>query len=794
MRGRVKGWNVISVVESIKRQSRGANKFFSRRVVFDEDFLYYIQMAKNNSDFLIKILKGILIAIAVVTPFVVAESLFFPFITGKNFFFRILVEIALAIWLYLILARPEYRPKKSPILFVFAGLIGVMFLANIFGFDFSRSFWSNFERMEGFVGLLHLFMYFIILSSVFKTWSDWRMFLRTSVIASFLMFIFGTIQLACAGVNSGLTSEVSEETTKLCKNFVINQGGVRVDGTLGNAIYLAVYMLFNFFFALLLYFKEKSLGWKISYVISALGSLILIYYTATRGVMLGLFGGFLLLALILAINKNAGKNVRLWARSALITLVVLAVIFVFVRQSSFVRQSQSLTRLADISLESSDAQARLMVWGSAWQGFKERPIFGWGQENFGLVFNKYYNPKMYDREQWFDRAHNAVLDWLLAGGIFSFLLYLSLFYFALRLIWKKREEHDNHPFSVGDKALLTSVLSAYFFQSLFVFDNITSSILLFSVLAMISTLSSSENDDYVFPINRPIVNNENRWLIVGAIAVLAVSLIYFVNYKGYVTAKSLIYAIGPHKKGVEGNLEEFQKAIAYKSFGLQEAREYLLQVSINVTNNQNVSNEIKSRFADLAVSEMKKEADEKSHDPRPGFLLGSLLSIFGQHDLAILELEKTLELAPKKSGILIELATANLRKGDLEEAFRWAEKIYEDAPEVSSLKKIYIVLAIHAGKFNTVGEVFNSLTDEEKADEKILSALAENRKFQEIVSILEIIFNKDKNNKNNGLRLAVAYVELGQKTRAIQIINELIESDPDFKETGESYISEIRNW
>jgi O-antigen ligase len=61
-----------------------------------------------------------------------------------------------------------------------------------------------------------------------------------------------------------------------------------------------------------------------------------------------------------------------------------------------------------------------------YQGFKEKPVFGWGQENFNYVFNKYYNPAMFDQEQWFDRAHNEFLDWLIAGGLPAFFLYISL--------------------------------------------------------------------------------------------------------------------------------------------------------------------------------------------------------------------------------------------------------------------------------------------------------------------------------------------------------------------------------
>ena len=70
------------------------------------------------------------------------------------------------------------------------------------------------------------------------------------------------------------------------------------------------------------------------------------------------------------------------------------------------------------------------------KGFKEKPILGWGQEGFNYVFNKYYDPALYPYEPWYDRAHNAFLDWLMAGGLPAFLLYLALFVTAIVALWR----------------------------------------------------------------------------------------------------------------------------------------------------------------------------------------------------------------------------------------------------------------------------------------------------------------------------------------------------------------------
>src|SRR3989344_2405547 len=126
------------------------------------------------------------------------------------------------------------------------------------------------------------------------------------------------------------------------------------------------------------------------------------------------------------------------------------------KDQTWVREAPGVGRLVTISLQDSTTKARIMNWGTAWQGVKERPVLGWGQDNFAVVFNKYYNPQMYGQEQWFDRVHNVVFDWLVAGGVLGLLAYLSLFVFALWYIW--RRDAGERSFTVSEGSILTGLL------------------------------------------------------------------------------------------------------------------------------------------------------------------------------------------------------------------------------------------------------------------------------------------------------------------------------------------------
>ncbi|HYC34322.1 MAG TPA: hypothetical protein VEC13_01170, partial [Candidatus Paceibacterota bacterium] len=115
---------------------------------------------------LAKTIRAILYATPVVLLFV-SGNMFFPYIATKGLLFRLLVEIALALYLFLIFKDRSFLPKKSALLIALSAFTGIVLIADIFSAHFSFAFWSNFERMEGFILILHLFIYFVLLGSVF---------------------------------------------------------------------------------------------------------------------------------------------------------------------------------------------------------------------------------------------------------------------------------------------------------------------------------------------------------------------------------------------------------------------------------------------------------------------------------------------------------------------------------------------------------------------------------------------------------------------------------------------------
>ena len=210
-------------------------------------------------------------------PLIVVESFFFPFITGKAFYFRILVEIGFVAWIVLAFYDARYRPKINALTIGVTVFAVVALIADLLGVNPLRSIWSNFERMEGWLAIAHLWMFFIAATSAFgsgdegtRTWHRW---LGTSLAVAAIVGIYGLLQIF--GVAA------------------IHQGSTRIDASLGNAAYMAVYMLFHVFLAVYMSLRIRAQGRGMTYMgwiysILAIFFAYLIFETATRGTILGL--------------------------------------------------------------------------------------------------------------------------------------------------------------------------------------------------------------------------------------------------------------------------------------------------------------------------------------------------------------------------------------------------------------------------------------------------------------------------------------------------------------------------
>ncbi|MFA6158657.1 MAG: O-antigen ligase family protein [Candidatus Paceibacterota bacterium] len=703
-----------------------------------------------------------------IVPFIVSSSLFFPFIAGKNLLFRVVVEIGFAAWALLAFRDASARPRLSALFWSFVAFAGVMGLATVFSQDPWKSFWSNFERMEGYVTILHLFAYFIIASTILNTERIWKWFLNTSIAASVVVSIYAMFQFF--GV------------------IAVNQGGTRLDATLGNATYLAVYVLFHIFFAAIFLVKEPGVWKKVAYGAVVLLEFIVLYNTGTRGAVIGLLVGTFVAAVLIAFFDKAERRTRVIAASVVVAGLVLVGGFLAVKNASFVQQSPVLSRFASISFSDIKNQGRYFIWPMAVKGFEQKPILGWGQENFNYVFNANYDPRMYGQEQWFDRAHNVFLDWLIAGGILGLLSYLSLYVVGLFLLWRKASD-----MSFIEKSLLTGLGVAYFVHSLFVFDNIMSYILFASVLALIHFRSTRLSHPLASKAEE-MDGGESRAIGAAILVALCFSL-YFFNWRAYATGTALLDGLRASSVSpiqADAALKSYEEALSYDTVGGPEVIERIIEAAPRM-NSTDVPIATRQKFYEIGSKALEKQLADAPGDARYELFAGVFYNSYGQNDVALGHFIRAQELSPRKQSILYALGNFYLNAKQYDKATEVFRQAYDleisnrDAANYYAVSLVYVGKEADAKAF--LKEKFGS---DDMTGDLFLKAYVQAADWASVIKTLKARIAANPAGMQDRQNLAAAYVQAGDKAEAIATISEMIKLSPSFKATGEEYIRQIR--
>jgi O-antigen ligase len=705
------------------------------------------------------ILKGLIIGglfASLIVPFITISDLYFPFITGKAYAFRVLVEVIFGLWLVLAIFDKQYRPKKTLTLISFVVFLVVMFFANLQGLNPAYSFWSNYERMEGYVTLVHVFAYFVVLSSVFNTKKIWNVFLNSLVVSSVIQAFYSFMQ-AGGQLEVGMTAD-------------------RVDGTLGNATYLAGFMLLSAFITVYLWMNKKSKTEFSGYLhafygLSLLMQSITIFLTATRGAMLGLiFGLFVGLAIYLFLEPK--RKILKLTLAGLVTVVVIATSLIFnFKDSEFVQNTVALRRISEISAGSGTVQARFINWGIAFDAFKERPLLGYGQGNFGPIFDKNYDVRLWSQEQWFDRAHNLFFDWIVAGGLLGVLSYLSIVFFAIYYIWK-----PSLNFSNAEKSALTAFFVAYFIHTMFVFDNLTSYMLLFVVIALISSRLENHFGLFEKETKNKIIPNTLAVIVLLAIPYSA----WAVNYEGYVQNRELIKAITIKSiDQVPGSFNNFKLALNIDSYGQQEALIQLLSFGSKINESKELSEEIKKTFYETILSELERYYEKNPKEARLSYVAGQYIAQSGNYDLAIDYFDEAIALAPNKQSIYNSKIETLLFKGMKKESLDLVKQVYEINPENDNFWNFYINFLSKAG--------------EPKLQSEFIEEAFQTGKAYRVINLAKRGVETNPDNMQAYVTLALSYYRSGNQNEAVETLNVLTQRLPQFKAQVDPLIKSIQS-
>ncbi|MBU2472443.1 O-antigen ligase family protein [Patescibacteria group bacterium] len=731
-------------------------------------------------------------------PLLVRSNYYFPFIVPKTLAFRIIVEVLFLAFLGLAVLKKEYRSKINLVLVLFFLYLITVFLSSALAGTFQLSFWSNNERSEGLLLMVHLFLFLLILSNFLRRIKDWMLLFEFSFLSSLFVSYIALGQ----HLNWSWLIESS--------------GGARLASTLGNAGYVAGYLIFNIFFGLILFFfkESKYLSWfRTYYILGILLQVFVVFNTLTRGGIIALgFSIFVLICYFIFYHSKSNKLIR---NSGIAVLLLVAVFgsFLFLnKEASWVKENNVLERLTSISSKAVTAQNRLMTWNSAYQGFKEKPILGYGYENFYQVFDKYFNPGIYRHAGsvvWFDRAHNMVFDRLITGGFAGLFLYLALLFAPLYYLWKrfiKKKENKNYLMPM----VFTLVMLAYFIQNLFIFEALVTYIPLFIVLAFLSQFCPNYFEKFS--------QAKKPYLILLIISIIIFLPVFFsVNVRLASANKGLIDAmIKTQKKETEASYTQFVKVIEMNTPYNQEYRQHFAEFVTGSINSNLVDSNWQKKAALEIVQEFDKQIEEKPKSARNYLMFMRFLNKAYQFNVEWLN--KSLDLGQKAAQIS---STRPQLYNEMAYSQIYLGKYYQSIGDIEKANQVFNQAVINTEKAlalnNQVMESYTNVI-------MILFAVDQNDKVQIYLDkmdeiginyhredVLERMINsaiyaKDYNwalkfNKelteivpdkpDYWINLALSYAYLGQKEKAIEVAGKIKEFGGEYAEQSDLFIQDV---
>lgn len=467
--------------------------------------------------FQIRALKIITFISVFLIPLLFSLKDYYYYVTLKYTFLVVAGSLALGFLVPLVVSQKITLAKQTQI---FLGLVSVflawLLVTSITGIHFESSFWSNFGRHSGFVTYFFSFVLFVSTLLIYSKETIW---------SPLKAVVFGGVLATLSVFASPVFLNLDIDFLKYSSNA----------GTFGNTTYAALFLVFSFFASLILFAREQQKKKKIMWAVLAcvlfvnpifieIQKVFTLQVTnidtflgeARAGFISIFIGLFVSISVFLTASQ---KKIQKFVGYILLGLFACGVIF-----SAFDYFSPD-SKIQEYLVINGDG-ARVVYWQMAWNGFMEKPILGYGLENYSFVHHQNFDPILlnppYPNEPWTDKPHNVMLEILVSSGVPGLVLYFLILGFVLVSLFRfVCSSHDRK--EILSASLFIGLLIAYQFQLFFAFDTISSIQAYFVFLGIISVFLFSGNT-----IKQK--NNLNEYVRFGLTILMSVVVIFAVYF------------------------------------------------------------------------------------------------------------------------------------------------------------------------------------------------------------------------------------------------------------------------
>jgi putative inorganic carbon (HCO3(-)) transporter len=748
-------------------------------------------------------------------PLFAAPPWLHPAAWGKTILFRIISTSMIFLFLCEVLLTKNQKrlstlyhlKKKSKIAFwLLIALLGVVLLSAIFSLDPYFSFWGSPYRAGGAV-TFSFYIIFALLAFLILRKKDWQRIWNFSLVVGILVSIIALLQYF-----------------HILSQVLIPYEDIP-PSTLGNATFLAIYLSFLSFLALSFVLKTKEVKKKVFYFIAILLFLFVILITEARAVYLGLLIGFLYFFLFYP------KKIY-WLKAAIVILLLLMVaVIYYVNTTSqlpdFIESNRILKAMTErLSIELLLKEARFPAWKLSLNAIQERPILGWGPENFSIAIDKYYDSGILILTgQWWDRAHNFLLDIGITIGIPGLLIYLALFAILLwqlrKLKYANLQEYGHESTRMIAHGIQASFL-AYLTANLFSFDTFSTYLISFLLISYSLYLISNTQNQTETEQKSNNFQRSDLWklskfkmIVIFALFISLAWFIWYFNIKPLQINKEVNWAdFYSQNKQCEKATERIEKVLSSHSIIDHYARLKYLDI---------IKECIEAKLGDRqalnykAISVLKEAIKTRPKYTRSWIFLGLYTNSLVEHSEefkienvegltkeASSYFEEANKLSPKRGEVFLGWVQTDLLSGEYQKAKQRVEQCIDLNPTwpycwwQKALTHIYldeieeaeksIEAAIQKG-YNTHSE--KSLNQLIKAYMKLIEANPKRIYYEKLVDVYEELRMLVPQSIQYRASWAYVHRELGEYDKAREIAIGLVEIAPETIYDVEEFLKSI---
>ena len=348
-----------------------------------------------------------------------------------------------ALWAALAIMRPRWRPPRSALLAALAAGLVAAALSASFGVGPELSWWSTYERMQGIVDAAHWAAFALVAASVVRTWADWMRLLNVHLGVGLAVSVLAILRYVAP---------------ELPLPMPLSEGyWPRVGASAGNPILLGAYLQAITLLAAGFLVRTCCAaappasaaspgrrrgarrrsgrkarpgagdGWELRLFWTATAACALagLSLTGSLGAFTGLVAGLgTACAMYVLLGRTRGaRRLALAGIGALGALAVALIVAVALRGlggeapapafgNPMVERATSAERIGFT------AGNRFRIWASGAKAFAERPLLGWGPENYFVASARHISaPPRGRRARVQYHAHNLALEEAVGKGV-----------------------------------------------------------------------------------------------------------------------------------------------------------------------------------------------------------------------------------------------------------------------------------------------------------------------------------------------------------------------------------------